>query len=111
MSDTFNTFNFDVFRDIKPEQRGEAIAEIVTSFVNASCNQSNEAFTKAIMRSHRTLQQLVFNTFLQLVSKWAEAENNENFDARNEFTVKTSKKIQDMFEENYGSGSLRAPFI
>jgi hypothetical protein len=107
-------FDYSAFRALPPKKRGEAIADILSSFVNGSHNESSEAFVEAIMRDHRTLQQMTFGLFLQLVDKWAEAGDDKElmrFDARNEFTVTTAQKIRDMFEKEFGTGSIRAPLI
>jgi hypothetical protein len=114
MSDTYDTFNYASFRELPPKKRGEAIAGILSSFVNGTHNESSEAFVEAITSDHRTLQQMTFGLFLQLVDKWAEIGDDKEFcrfDARNEFTVETALKIRNMFEKEFGTGTIKAPLI
>ena len=114
MSDMHETFNYSTFQNLSPQKRGEAIAAILSSFVNGSEGGSCKAFVEAITGDHRTLQQLTFNLFLQLVAKWSEVGDDTercHFDERNEFTVNMSQKIRDMFEEDFGAGTLSAPLI
>ena len=64
-----------------------------------------ESFATHITRcEHRTIQQLIFKALLELLGQWAADADSGNFDARNEFTVQTSKKILDAFE-----GEVPAP--
>ena len=114
MSDTHDTFDHAAFRSLPPKKRGEAVAAIMSFFVNGTCHESSEAFVDTVMKDHRTLQQQTFSTFLLTISKWAEVGDDKEFcrfDARNEFTVKTSQKIRDMLEEEFGTGTLKAPLI
>lgn len=70
---------------------GEEMARELTKFVNRLGNNKEEKeFCDALMREHRTLQQSVFSLFSAAIQEWAK---QENFDARNEFTVNTCKKI------------------
>jgi len=64
-----------------------------------------ESFATHITRcEHRTIQQLIFKAFLELLGQWAEDADSGNFDARNEFTVQTAKQFLDVLD-----GEVPAP--
>ncbi|TRZ48380.1 MAG: hypothetical protein D4S01_10395 [Dehalococcoidia bacterium] len=113
MSNTYETFNSSTFKNLSPEKQGEAMAAILSTFVNGIQKDSSDAFVRAITNNHRTLQQLTFDLFLKLVKDWAKIGDDGEFyyDARNEFTVLMSQKIREVFEEKYGTNPLSAPFI
>lgn len=70
---------------------GEEMAKELSNFVNSlSSRRRQKEFCETLMREHRTLQQSVFGLFSAAIREWAK---QENFDARNEFTIKTCKKI------------------
>lgn len=51
-------------------------------------------------KTHRYLQQELFKFFLTYVRKQAEKDDH-NFDGRNEYTVKLSKKLNEVVKEFY----------
>ena len=72
---------------------GKELAKELSKFVNCMANGKEEQeFVDAFMREHRTLQQSAFGLVCQLVKAWSE---QEHFDLRNEYTVKTCKKIME----------------
>ncbi len=72
---------------------GEEMAEQLSKFVNKLGNNKDEQeFCAALMRQHRTLQQSVFSLMTAAIKEWSK---QQNFDARNEFTVATCKEIVD----------------
>jgi len=104
MGKTFCTFA--EFQAMKPQERGETIAQLLSSFVNGAGEEEKRAFVEKVLCDHRTLQQEIFDLFLRTCEKWAQVEENW-YDLRNEFTVKTSKKIVEEVLE----GCARAPYI
>ncbi len=74
----------------------EAVAKL-SKFVNNMCHNPM-LFVDAIMIEHRTLQQSIFNVFMQCIKAWAETKN---FDARNEYTVTLCKKIMAAVKDDY----------
>jgi hypothetical protein len=93
--------------DLEPQELAEVIGEFVNSHSWSSSDR--EQFAEAMMRQHRTLQQLVMSLFMAVVRRWAEAQKSGWFDLRNEATVRTSVAIVRLFEENPGLGVF--PFI
>jgi hypothetical protein len=47
-------------------------------------------FVEVVTRAHRTLQQSAFKLFMACIKEWA---THEYYDARNEATVKLSRRI------------------
>lgn len=47
-------------------------------------------FVEVVTGDHRTLQQAAFRLFISCIKEWA---THEHYDARNETTVKLSKRI------------------
>lgn len=88
--------------------------DIVGNVVNALDRIANvgrkEHYRKAVegicYRTHRTLQQGIMRLFLETIREWAEAYDTGQYDARNEATVKLSRKIVDAIE-----GDDYLPFI
>ena len=79
----------------------ELIAEI-SKFANAMASQDAE-FAAQVMREHRTIQQSIFGLFLRTIEEWSK---QENYDLRNEYTVKKSKEIMGVVDN-----SSATPFI
>jgi hypothetical protein len=78
------------------------VVDIVSRFVNAmSCDE--KGFADAVMREHRTLQQNMFQLFLVTIQEWSK---QKHYDARNEYTVKTSQQIMELLGDCSGT-----PFI
>jgi len=71
------------------------VAEIISRFVNGASSQDIEALALEIRRDHRTLQQTTFKLVATLIEQWAKDETDGNFDARNESTVQTCRKLVD----------------
>ena len=88
----------------KNREDAQALAEQFTKTVN-NMNFDQKAFVETIMREHRTLQQNVFEAFLHLCGAWAKLDENQ-YDARNEYTVLTAKKIMELT-----AGCVRTPYI
>ena len=73
--------------------------EEAQAFTNRLANdEEQKEFVKALMTEHRTLQQSVFDLMCKCIQTWAKTPE-DRYDARNEFTIKTCKKIVDRVEE------------
>jgi len=70
-----------------------------SDFVNNMSMQPKE-FAELVMREHRTLQQSMFGVMLETIKMWAEMSESGRYDLRNEYTVKTSKKIMELLDNN-----------
>jgi hypothetical protein len=77
----------------------EEVVQTLSDFVN-SFNCEYEDFAKEVMGEHRTLQQNIMRLFIATIQEWAK---QENFDLRNEDTVKLCKRIIKEFGDD---GSL-----
>ncbi len=75
------------------EQATDMVRKL-TNFVNAFGCPKKE-FAKVLMHEHRTLQQSTFDLFLACIAEWAK---QENYDLRNEATVKTCQQIVKMLD-------------
>jgi len=89
--------------DVYP--KGNVVGKQLTSFVNYCNEEDKQKFANAVLSDHRTLQQSVFGLFLKLCEQWANLDENR-YDLRNEYTVKTSKKIKEVLED-----CMSTPFI
>jgi len=92
---------------------GTDMARKLSDFVNIMGGRKrNENFAKEIVnKTHRTLQQGIFGLFMYVVAEWAKAEEENNFDGRNEFTVKTCKKIVKENPDLFYNGKPVVPCI
>jgi hypothetical protein len=70
----------------------EEVAEILSDFVNGGYGADQDELAREVLLQHRTLQQQIFNAFLCCIERWSELPENR-YDARNEYTVETSKLI------------------
>ena len=91
----------------KQQEAADEAFEALSRFVNGMCHE-NGRFVDRVMREHRTLQQQMFRLFLGVVERWAE---QNHWDARNEYTVKKSKEIIRLLEENGSSYISSVPYI
>ena len=80
----------------KTEQAVDSLANFANSF-----HPDVKGFSKAMRNQHRTLQQSVMATFVQLVNDWAEDYENNIFDGRNEETVKLASKLAEITKDAY----------
>lgn len=71
----------------------EKMAMEIAQYVN--CNHDNKKFVKAMAREHRTLQQQFTRTCVEWLLDLAE---RENYDLRNEASVKFAKSIKEQLE-------------
>jgi len=71
-------------------QRDDAGRWVVTATIPA------KELADLITRDHRTLQQMSFKLVASCIERWAKAEAERNFDARNEATVKKCRAIMEL---------------
>lgn len=83
----------------KEQTKGAKVAEQLTDFLNSASQQDVKDFTEAMMVEHRYLQEEAFKLFLKTCEEWSKMHDADRFDARNEFTVKTSKKITQLIDQ------------
>ena len=83
------------------ETNDDVFARFFGNYVNKCPNDFKKA-TAAMCREHRWIQNEMFKVCLEYIKKLAENCENGIYDGRNEYAVKTSKKIIDYFKEtNY----------
>ena len=88
------------------QNEGQIAAEALIKMVNRMGGGPELAdFIGYVTTNHRTLQQQSFGVFMACIQKWSETKN---FDARNEYTIKTCKKIMEAVKEDWFG---RAPMI
>lgn len=80
-----------------PRLNEEELAEAMADSVNAM-GFDNEKFAETLLKQHRTLQQSSFRSMLAAIKLWSEMADKGIYDARNEQTVKTSKKIMESLD-------------
>lgn len=68
---------------------GKEMAEQFAGFVNMMTHDREE-FAEGVTSEHRYLQQEMFMAMLKCIEKWSE---HQNYDARNEYTIKASKAM------------------
>jgi hypothetical protein len=71
------------------ENREKQVAETLMDGINFMAFRPAD-FVEVVTNSHRTLQQSAFKLFMSCIKEWAK---QERYDARNEATVKLSKRI------------------
>lgn len=78
---------------------GKEMADMLTDFVNNFNTEPQKEFAETIVyRTHRTLQQSVFGSFLMCIQLWAKMYDEGNYDLRNEETCKQAKQIMNLFD-------------
>ena len=84
-------------RTLSPEQ----MARLLDEFVNGHGEREWKEVAKEITtRVHRTLQQRIMGLFIATIESWA-AKTPDQYDLRNEATVKLAKKIIDATGDKY----------
>jgi hypothetical protein len=82
-------------RNRDDEERASKAVQNLTKFVNnLSCPM--KMFTKLMMQEHRTLQQSTMRLIIATIEEWSK---QENYDLRNEQTIKICKKIMDAIND------------
>lgn len=85
--------------DTKPEI---AAAQALANAVNRM-GFNNGVFAEQLCHNeHRTLQQSAMRAIFTCPSIWAQDARNNNFDLRNEATVKWARKVMDSHGEEAG---------
>lgn len=72
----------------------ELSARLLLDYVNGTLG--SELFVKAIMESHRALQQSIFNLFVKVMRAWAKTAL---YDERNQEAIKRSKQIIELLDK------------
>jgi hypothetical protein len=66
--------------------------------VNGAGTEGLAELADKILQDHRTLQQQTFGLMMLCIQKWSETEN---FDGRNEYTVKLCKKLMETAKDDW----------
>lgn len=83
-------------RDLADEEyAGETLQKLIRFVNKLSCPE--KVFAKLMMNEHRTLQQSTMRLFLRTIEEWSK---QENYDLRNEQTIKICKKIMEALGDN-----------
>jgi hypothetical protein len=97
------------------KETNKDIAEDLFSMLNIMGNrEQEESFVKKVAWDyHRTIQQKAAGLFLQCFVEWAKQYDQDNFDLRNEATVKLAKKVVDLLEKDDTiiNGKVVLPYI
>lgn len=83
-----------LIKEMNIEERDEAVATIMEDYVNGSHNAST--FAEKVMRWHRYLQGEFYNLFYNVCLEWRKCEENGCYDGRNDFAVRSAKKITEL---------------
>ena len=75
----------------------EELALNVSNAVNILSFDS-KLFGQQILREHRTVQQAIGSTFLEVLRQWAIAHESNNYDLRNEDICNLSSKIFELLD-------------
>lgn len=84
-----------LFKSVKP------LGELLEKLANSGEKEVLAQLASVITRNtHRTLQEELFHNFvLPMIRQWANAFDTGVYDARNEWTAKTCKKLLEVAEE------------
>jgi hypothetical protein len=77
------------------DKTGKEVAKLLADFCNNMSLDDREFVEEICCRTHRTLQQSLFGVITHLINEWAAMADSDNFDLRNEATVKACQKIRD----------------
>ena len=92
------------------ELDGKEIAQKIASELTDAANRMDfdpKAFASAVRREHRSIQQSVFTAVVALLDGWAQDADTNNFDLRNEDTVKACQRIMNAVGGTVGLGVRR----
>lgn len=85
-------------------KNADEAAEALADFANGAYREDYEAFAeKIVFRTHRTLQQGIMRAFVAVIEKYATLNENQ-YDLRNEATVKLAKKMIAATGDKYDRG-------
>lgn len=83
------------------ESKDESIGRLLEDLVNGTISDP-KVVADRMARSHRYLQQQLFNLFGEFVKLLAENYEHNYYDGRNEYSCESAKKICDVLEwKNY----------
>jgi hypothetical protein len=83
---------------------GTELADALADFVNGGDKKDVEEFVQQLTnRTHKTLQQGAMRLFVATIEKWASLNENQ-YDLRNEATVKLAKRIINATGDKYDRG-------
>ena len=83
------------------ESKDESIGRLLEDLVNGTIN-SPKVVADRMARSHRYLQEQLFNLFAEYVKQLADAYDKCHYDGRNAYACECAKKICDLLEwKNY----------
>lgn len=82
------------------KEKGRKLGQEMEDFLNTFTDdvRINSFLDYMTKNAHRTLQQKYFGLVLKSIRKFADLQN---FDGRNEYAVKTAKKMEKFMNENY----------
>lgn len=73
---------------------GEMMAKELDTFVNLMGHDYKGFVDQVCHRTHRYLQQEIFQLFLGCIGEWAKCADEGIYDGRNEWTCKMSARMQ-----------------
>ena len=79
-------------------QEAQTVASSLSAFMNGAGTTDIAELAEEILRDHRTLQQQTFGLMMTCIQKWSETEN---FDVRNDYTVKLCKKLMEAAKDDW----------
>ena len=88
-------------------QHEAVVSEIVDAICRSRC--SFEELADAMLKEHRTRQQMFAGFLVAAISRWAECHDAGKFDLRNEATCKLAHEIVTRMGNDWPVGSL--PYI
>lgn len=96
------------FPNARQEELEEA-AEAARALIKATsggalAHRRAEYLARAITMDHRTHQQSVFGFLVALLREWSRAADENRFDARNEYAVRTSQRIVEALDDDLVAG-------
>jgi hypothetical protein len=100
-------------RNITPEDVSKAFQTIIdfTNIITFNSSELSEILSQELQRTHRTLQQSVISSLIDLLIKYS----SFNTDGRNQYSVETCKKLTEFLikEGLIGpkSKEFNSPFI
>ena len=93
-------------RQHEANEKRQKLVEDLSRFVNGASSDEMKEFACDMAKDHRTLVQQKFKLFLQFAKVLSHANETGNYDLRNEFAVRGSAKIMDLFDNR-----AEVPFV
>lgn len=84
-------------------QEAQVVANHLMDYLSSFNDDRGVVLAQKLRREHRSLQQTLFRTMMEMMDQWSKDYETGNYDLRNEHTVKTAYEIMKVFDKSVPS--------